>query len=95
MKVVLMEDKRKGTETQPAEWKEALMQLTRYLKLVRTEDRQDPNQTLYGALNMGTYTRFYLLEPYEPECSNYSGTNGKPYELAKDDVVASGSDRLT
>ncbi|KAI9764657.1 MAG: hypothetical protein M1840_008154 [Geoglossum simile] len=85
-KVVLMEDKRKGTETQPAEWKEALTQLTRYLKLVRTEDKQDPNQTLYGALNMGTYTRFYLLEPYEPECFDYPGTNGKPYELARDEA---------
>jgi hypothetical protein len=85
-KVVLMEDKRKVTETQPAEWREALSQLTRYLKLVRTEKNQDPQQTLYGAVNMGTYTRFYQLEHHEPECVDCPGTNGNPYELAKDEA---------
>jgi hypothetical protein len=85
-KVVLMENKRKGTESQPAQWREALEQLTRYLKLVRTEKNQDPDQPLYGALNMGTYTRFYMLEPCEPECLDYPSTNGKPYELARDEA---------
>ncbi|KAI9787508.1 MAG: hypothetical protein M1839_000038 [Geoglossum umbratile] len=85
-KVVLMEDKRKGMETQSAEWREALSQLTRYLKLVRAEKNQDAKQTLYGVVNMGTYTRFYQLEHHEPECIDYPGTKGKPYELAKDEA---------
>ncbi|KAI9768576.1 MAG: hypothetical protein M1840_004773 [Geoglossum simile] len=62
-KVVLMEDKRKGTETQPTEWREALSQLIRYLK---------------------------LLEHHESECIGYPGTNGKPYELAKDEAEIHG-----
>ena len=84
-KVVLMEDKRKGKETQSAEWAHALEQLTTYLKLVRTEKGQNSDQTLYGAVNIGTYTRFYQLEPYEQECEDYPGTNGKAFELQKDE----------
>jgi hypothetical protein len=85
-KVVLMEDKRKGKETQSAEWRDALDQLTRYLKLVRTEPNQDATQTLYGAVNIGTHTRFYQLDAYQQECIDYPGTNGKVYELADDEA---------
>lgn len=84
--VALMEDKRKGKETQPAEWRDAVAQLTRYLRLVRTEPRQDATHTLYGAVNIGSYTRFYQLDPDQQECIDYPGTNGKPYELAKDEA---------
>lgn len=58
-KVVLMENKRRGYETQPSKWEEAVEQLTRYLKLVRTE--QPGNDTLYAAVTIGTYVRFYYL----------------------------------
>ncbi|KAF2471331.1 uncharacterized protein BDR25DRAFT_325101 [Lindgomyces ingoldianus] len=71
-KVILIEGNRKGMESQPAQ----------YMKLVRTERNQDPKRTLYGAVNIGTYTRFYQLDPYEQECIDYPGTNGKCYELA-------------
>ena len=44
-KVVLFEDKRCGKETQLAEWRNALEQLTNHLKLVRTE--QGGKEILY------------------------------------------------
>lgn len=87
IKVVLMEDKRKGKETQTSEWQKALEQLTRYLKLVRAESGQDRDQTLYGAVNIGTFTRFYQLDPQESDCEDYPGTNGNYYELAKDEAT--------
>lgn len=85
MKVALMEDKRRGKESSPAEWAAALEQLTRYMTLVRAEPGQDHRRTLYGAVNIGTHTRFYHLEAYQKQCDDYPGTNGKIYELAADE----------
>ncbi|KAF2464528.1 uncharacterized protein BDR25DRAFT_154785, partial [Lindgomyces ingoldianus] len=85
-KVILMEDKRKGMESQTQHWALALDQLTRYMTLVRTEPGQDPTKTLYGAVNIGTYSRFYQLDPYAQQCIDYPGTNGRHYELAKDEA---------
>ena len=81
-KVVLMEDKRRGKET-TAGWKGALDQLTRYMKLVRTEKDQDPTQTLYGVVNIGTYTRFYKHEEGEDTCDDYPHHTEQPWELCK------------
>ena len=75
-----MENKRKGMETQSAVWEIDLGQLTRYMKLVRAEPNQDETKALYGAVNIGT--RFYQLDPLQPECIDYPGTDGKLYELA-------------
>ena len=85
-RVVFMEDRRKGKETQSAEWQNAVEQLSSYLKLVRAEPKQDPKQTLYGAVNIGTFTRFYQLDPDQPDSKNYTGTNGNYYELANDEA---------
>lgn len=86
-KVVFMENKRKGKETQSSEWQKAVDQLTRYLKLVYVESNQDRIQTLYGAVIIGTYTRFYQLDPNQAECIDYPGTNGKVYELVADEEI--------
>lgn len=43
-------------------------------------------QTLYGAVNIETYTRFYLLDTYKQECINYPGTDGKVYGLGEDEA---------
>jgi hypothetical protein len=89
-KVVFMEDKCRGKETQSAQWRDALEQLTNYLRLVRAEPTQKPYEMLYGAVNIGTYTRFYQLEPFKQDCVDYPGTDGKPYELAEDEAEIHG-----
>lgn len=85
-KVILMEDKRKSFESQSSVWASAFDQLTRYMTLVCAEQYPDNEQTLYGAINIGTYTRFYQLNPYKKECIDYPGTNGKCYELAENEA---------
>ena len=84
-KVVLMEDRRKDTESSIVEWEKALGQLTTYLKLIRAEAQQDSTQTLYASVNIGTYIRFYQLDAYKVECIDFPGTNGKAFELAADE----------
>jgi len=84
-KVVLMEDKRRRYETWGSKWAEALEQLTNYLTLVRTE--QTGNEVLYGIVTIGTYVRFYFLEPGELTMEDYPTTEtGKAYELKDDEA---------
>ncbi|KAI9773440.1 MAG: hypothetical protein M1840_007656 [Geoglossum simile] len=84
-KVVLIEDKKRGYETQESKWIAAVNQLTNYLKLVRTE--QDRDQVLYGAVTIGTYVRFYFLRPGEQTIEDYPTTEtGKAYELKDDEA---------
>ena len=82
--VVLMEDKKRGHETQSSKWSEALEQLTNYMKLVRSE--QGGEEVLYGAVTIGTYVRFYYLMPGEQTMQDYpSPETGKAYELKTDE----------
>ncbi|KAH0550937.1 hypothetical protein GP486_007697 [Trichoglossum hirsutum] len=84
-KVVLMEDKRRGYETQMSKWTEALNQLTSYLKMVRTE--QGGDDILYGIVTIGTYARFYYLAPNEQAMDDYPTTEtGSAYELKNDEA---------
>lgn len=72
--VVLMEDKRRGKESLPAEWwRAALNQLTDYLKLVRTEQTND--EILYDVVTIGTYCRFYELHPSEGTMRDFIDPN--------------------
>jgi hypothetical protein len=83
-KVILMEDKRRGHETQQSKWIEGVDQLTNYLKLVRTE--QGGNDVLYGAVTIETYVRFYYFMPQEQTLRDYHTTvTGKAYELKDDE----------
>lgn len=84
-KVILMEDKRRGKEFSTAEWRSGLEQLTDYMTLARAETQQDTQRTLYGAVNIGTYTRFYQLDMYEKTCINYPGTPDQALELQADE----------
>ncbi|KAM5470184.1 hypothetical protein MauCBS54593_004068 [Microsporum audouinii] len=74
-KVVLMKN-----ETQAYHWGEAVEQLTQYLKLVRAE--QGSSHLLYAAITIGTYARFYYLEPQEQTLTDHPTTRtGDFYEL--------------
>ncbi|CRG83140.1 hypothetical protein PISL3812_00488 [Talaromyces islandicus] len=84
-KVVLMEDNKRGHETQTSLWTEAVDQLTSYLKLVRAEQTQY-DDILYGAVTIGTYVRFYNFVPDEQQLRDYPSTfTGKAYELRDDE----------
>ena len=84
-KVIITMNKRKGLESQASQWADALRQHTTYLKFVRAESGQ-ADQTLYGVVNIETYTRFYQLDPNEHECIDYPGTDGNGYELAENEA---------
>ncbi|KAL8721500.1 MAG: hypothetical protein Q9225_001845 [Loekoesia sp. 1 TL-2023] len=83
-KVIILESKNKGVETQSAIWADALTQLVDYAKLVRTEQ---PNEgILYLMLDLGTYVRFYELPPPDQNARDYkSKKTGKAYELKADE----------
>lgn len=84
-KIVLFEDKRRGLETKGAEWRNALNQLTNYLKLARSE--QSDKDTLYGAVTIRTYVSFYSLAPYAQVMTEYREQT-TPFELKdNEDVV--------
>ena len=85
-KVIFMGNPCKDINGQTALWMIALDQVTRYMSLVRAESDQSATETLYGAVNIGTYTRFYQLDPYKQECADYPGTNGECYELAENEA---------
>ncbi|KAM5453843.1 hypothetical protein MaudCBS49596_002467 [Microsporum audouinii] len=64
----------------PYHWGEAVEQLAQYLKLVRAE--QGSSHLLYAAITIGTYVRFYYLEPLEQTLTDYPTTRtGDFYEL--------------
>ncbi|KAF2258003.1 hypothetical protein CC78DRAFT_622177 [Lojkania enalia] len=84
-KVILLEDKRSGKETSSSEWRAALDQVVRYARLVRTETQQNPNETIYLTVNMGTYLRFYQLNPWESDAVDFGPAGGKLFELAVDE----------
>lgn len=83
-KIIVIEDKRVAYEAQKSAWAEAVEQLTDYLKLVRTEQRDD--KPLYGIVTVGHYSRFYLFTPGENHLTDYPGTNGKLYEFKNDEA---------
>ena len=60
-KVILCENKKRDYETQNAVWKEALKQAVNYASLIRSEEYQNPDETLYLAVNIGKSLRFYEL----------------------------------
>ncbi|KAK2750688.1 hypothetical protein FQN57_002761 [Myotisia sp. PD_48] len=81
-KVVLLEDKRRGYETQPSKWVDAVDQLTTYLKLVRMEQAKG---TLYGAVTIGTYVRFYYLPSDSNTLVDFAMGGGQAFELQNND----------
>jgi hypothetical protein len=58
LKVVLIEDKRKGLESQGSMWRDAVEQLAGYMRLVPADQGAT---ILYGAVVIGTYIRSYYL----------------------------------
>ena len=85
-KIIIIEDKRVAFETQSSAWAEAVEQLTDYLKLLRTEQKDDNDKPLYAIVTVGHYSRFYIFAPGENHVTDYPGTNGKLLEFKKDEA---------
>jgi len=85
LKKFILMSKRKAKKSSGGGWKMGLSQLTKYMKLVRAERNQEADQDLYGAINIGTHTRFYVLNHDEQICKDFPGTDGKVFELCDDE----------
>ena len=83
-KIIIIKDKRVAYEAQSSAWAEAVEQLTDYLKLVRTEQRDD--KILYAIVTIGHYSRFYLFAPGDYHMTDYPGTNGRVFEFKEDEA---------
>ncbi|KAL9131738.1 MAG: hypothetical protein Q9217_000413 [Psora testacea] len=79
-KVILIENKRYDYATQAGAWEEAVDQLTRYLKPVRT-DQREVKDTLFGIVTIGRWSRFYELPQGDGTLKDYPGTGGIYYDF--------------
>ncbi|KAL2166753.1 hypothetical protein VTG60DRAFT_2237 [Thermothelomyces hinnuleus] len=80
----LWENKRREFEGQTAVWTKAVSELTNYMIKERQASRQT-GETIFGAVTVGRYTRFYVLHPGSTVLEDYPGTNGTPFEFKKDE----------
>jgi len=83
-KVVIIGDKRVSDESSDAAWKDAVYQVTEYMKAARATI--DEVETIYAIVTVGRYSRFYELSPGEQILQDYGNTGGKPYEFKKDEA---------
>jgi len=83
-KIIIIEVQRVAYEAQSSVWAEAVEQLTDYMTLVRTEQKDDI--ALYAIVTVGHYSRFYLFTPGENHLTDYPGTNGKFFEFKNDEA---------
>ena len=79
-KIILIENKRYIYATQTGAWEGAVNQLTRYLKLVRSE-QPAVKDTLFGIVTIGRWSRFYELQHEDGTLKDYPGTGGEYYDF--------------
>lgn len=85
--VFVVESKRREFAGRTAEWTAALEQLTEYLQNVRTSRRGQGHRIFHAAIAIGTYVRFYQLNPSMDTVEDLpSRDTGKAYELQKDEM---------
>ncbi|KAJ5113274.1 hypothetical protein N7456_001808 [Penicillium angulare] len=77
--VMVFENKRREFEGRDGEWRQAFTQLTAYLLSVAK--KQAP-MTLYGAVAIGRYVRFYAMEAGDTLPRDlFPNTDSQPYEV--------------
>ncbi|KAK4246639.1 hypothetical protein C7999DRAFT_32973 [Corynascus novoguineensis] len=89
--VVLIEDKRASKEEgQDAAWVRAVEQLTDYMTRAKKGDKGKFDAALtyhmYGIVNVGRYSRFYVLQPTAKALEDLPGTQGKAYHVKNDEL---------
>nr|POE65915.1 hypothetical protein CFP56_57605 [Quercus suber] len=58
-------------------WDEGLDRLTEFLGLVRDEEEESQGGVVYGAVNVGAYTRFYEFLPGEGKGRDFTESDGQ------------------
>ena|SRR6266566_6543445 len=82
-RVCLIGDKRVSFEGSSRAWKKAVEQLTNYMMVARAVDS---NETMYGIVTIGRYSRFYELLPGEDELPDFSDYGGNPLHFKNDEM---------
>lgn len=83
-RVILCECKRHAFENRPSKWEGAEKQLSNYMRLARSQDRlwQD---TFFGIVAIGRWLQFFELRPDQQELNALVDTEGRQYELMRDE----------
>jgi hypothetical protein len=90
--VVLVEDKRASKETSQTAWEEAVGQLTDYMIQARKADQKRMNTTsplpydMYGIVNVGRHSHFYVLKPTDETLTNLPSGGGKALHVKNDET---------
>ena len=86
-KIVLIENKRASDESSEPAWKDAVQQVTEYMKVARASQFTDPSavETMYAIVTVGRYSRFYELKPTRQILEDYGGIGGGLFEFKEDE----------
>ncbi|KAK4232847.1 hypothetical protein C8A03DRAFT_39503 [Achaetomium macrosporum] len=87
--VVLVEDKRPSLSGRDTAWEDAVGQLTGYMLQARDADKRKLKlkkgellpYSIYGIVNIGKYSRFYVLHPHNDTLQDLPDTHGKAFHL--------------
>ncbi|KAL2194626.1 hypothetical protein P885DRAFT_79940 [Corynascus similis CBS 632.67] len=90
--VVLVEDKRPSMSGRDSAWRDAVNQLTGYMINAREADKRKLQlkvndllpYPIYGIVNVGKYSRFYVLHPPDDTLQDLPGTHGKAFHIKND-----------
>ena len=84
--LILIENKRVSKETHESTWKEAVSELTNYMKLSRAAlPVGAPRETMFGIVTVGHYSRFYILPAGNKTLEDHPATNGRLLEFKRDE----------
>lgn len=84
-KVVVMEDKRAGLAKQKGEWRKALNQAVNYIKLIRREKEQNPDDPIHIIVTIGTYIRVCTHRKGASDAEDFPMHTGELLELQADE----------
>lgn len=92
--MVLIEDERAFEEPTQASWEEALEQVTDYMIQTREEDKEKLEAKpigplpydIYGIVNVGVYSRFYVLKSADDTLQDLPSGGGKAFHARDDEL---------
>ncbi len=84
--LILFENKRVSKETHGSEWRDAVFELTNYMKLARANlPAEAPKEAMFGIVTVGHYSRFYILPAIGGTLEDHPATNGALLEFKRDE----------
>lgn len=78
-KVVVLENKSAGFESQDGVWYKAMDQLKIYM--MNSRMGHQPQIDMYAIITVGRFSRFYVLGIHKQQLEDYPGTNGRYFEF--------------